>query len=279
MKHDLIQFNKFAYLHNGKNIHFCKIDYLEKLFNDLRKINNEVLIITGNSDFGIYNFGNKIIIKDLGNYILTEFEIDHMPKNVKYWFSSNNLTDLQFIKTLPMGLENDIECILPGHGVGWNHAKEKIEILSDHFGNCEFSKIDNLIYLNCNVSTNFEYRNKIKNHCFSKNIEIEKEKLSYSNFVEKCKKFKGVICPSGNGIDTHRFYEILLLNRIPILIKYDDLKIYDNFFKNFPCIILDNLDELDVHKLNDQLDDKLKSLDNSKLMFSYWANYIQSYLN
>ena len=53
------------------------------------------------------------------------------------------------------------------------------------------------------------------------------------------------LCPEGNGIDTHRFYEAILNNTIPIVKKNTLYELY----KQFPCIIVDNWNEITEENL------------------------------
>ena len=48
------------------------------------------------------------------------------------------------------------------------------------------------------------------------------------------------LCPEGNGLDTHRFYEALLLNTIPI-VKRNSL---ESMYIQFPCVIVDDWKEI-----------------------------------
>ena len=59
------------------------------------------------------------------------------------------------------------------------------------------------------------------------------------------KKHKYAICPRGNGIDTHRIWECLYLDVIPIMLKRDYFGI-----DNLPIIYLNSWDELDVNNIN-----------------------------
>lgn len=61
------------------------------------------------------------------------------------------------------------------------------------------------------------------------------------------KQHKYAICPEGNGIDTHRFWECLYMNTIPICLKNKVTKHYKQYF---PIILLNNWEELDVSKLS-----------------------------
>ena len=88
-----------------------------------------------------------------------------------------------------------------------------------------------------------------------------------------------IICPSGNGIDTHRLWEVMYSDRIPITIKMGDYKIYD-LYKKLPIIILDKVEDL---KNKNLIYDKLSDIKNQNynldvLECSYWINEIKKYL-
>ena len=267
---DFIQFNKFAELDDDKFIIFCKTDYLNSAFEKINKLDNDVILITGNSDYGIFNNGNHLTIKDLNNNLLLEANLNDLPKNIKFWFAQNNLTDLDFVFSLPMGLENHIECIIPNYGKAWNHAVEKIKILAN---NVDKSPINN-IYLNCNIETNIDHRKPIKDFCKLNDIYVEENQLCYQDFIDKAKEFKAVICPAGNGLDTHRLYEVLAIKRIPILIKYGKFPIYENLFSKLPCVILENINDINDDKISILIEDKIKNFDENVCSFSYWRNFI-----
>ncbi len=267
---DFIQINKFAELNDDKFIIFCKTDYLNSAFEKIKKLDNDVILITGNSDYGIYNSGPFLTIKDLNNNLLLKTHLNDLPKNIKFWFAQNNLTNLDFIISLPMGLENHKECSIPNHGKGWDHAIEKIEILESNIDRAPFKNI----YLNCNIETNYNYRKQIKDFCESINIDVEQKQLNYKDFIDKSKEYKAIICPSGNGLDTHRLYEVLAIKRIPILIKCGEYPIYENLFSKLPCVILDNINEIYEDKISNLIEDKINNFDESICSFSYWKNFI-----
>ena len=111
---NIIQFNKFAKLHNGENIFFCKTDFLEPFFKHLMNHHTPSVLITGNSD---YSITNKLL--------------PHIPRCIKKWFAQNADIEHPLITGIPLGIENHEDCILSGHGVGWEHARKKIKLLSN----------------------------------------------------------------------------------------------------------------------------------------------------
>jgi FkbM family methyltransferase len=78
------------------------------------------------------------------------------------------------------------------------------------------------------------------------------------------------LCPEGNGLDIHRFYEALLLNTIPI-VKRNSL---ETMYKKFPCVILDDWNEVteeNCKKWKKELKDRIHS-EKYKLNMDYWYN-------
>lgn len=275
----LIQFNKFANLHDGQKIIFSKTDYILQAFNDIKNLNNDVVLITGNSDYCIFYKNDSFVIKDLSENVLAVFKKEKIPYNLKYWFTVNNCTNIDFIKSLPMGIENDFHCKLIGHGHGWEHAKEKKEILLKNFSNKNFHLIDKNIYFNTSINTNYKIRHSMKEFCLNNNIYVETEQLSFINFFQKSQQFRAILCPLGNGFDTHRFYETLLMNRVPIIIRYNDYKIYDDIYKLFPCIILEKIDDILTESIQKKIDIILNKNLNEFNNFEYWRNFILKHIN
>jgi len=111
------------------------------------------------------------------------------------------------------------------------------------------------------------YTHKSRANCYNKlknkllwNISRDKEEY----FIELA-SHKYCICPRGNGIDTHRIWEALYLNVIPIVIESDFINIH-----NLPIIILKNWDELDINNLQNNFNNQ----ENSKLTMDYYKNIL-----
>ena len=84
-----------------------------------------------------------------------------------------------------------------------------------------------------------------------------------------------VVCPEGNGIDTHRMWEALYLKTIPIMKK----NMISKFIKkaNIPVLILDKWS--DLSKFNEKKLEKLyiskKRLFSNKYLFqNYWKKNV-----
>ena len=77
--------------------------------------------------------------------------------------------------------------------------------------------------------------------CYNKlkNVLEWNNSKSKEDYFKELAMHKYAICPRGNGIDTHRLWECLYLNTIPIVIKSDYINI-----DNLPIIVLDNWDDI-----------------------------------
>jgi hypothetical protein len=254
---DFLQINKFSELHDGENIIFCKTDFIFNEFEKISKIPHDVILITGNSDYPIdsVRFGKK-------------------PKNVKKWYAQNALINDEILIPLPIGLENKLVSSRQGHGVGYyDRVLEKENLLSRKITKTPIKKY----YSNFDINTNYLYRSKIKFICENSNhIDWEDSNLSLTEFFDKILEYEAVICPIGNGVDTHRLWEVLYSKRIPITIRVDNFKIYD-LYEKLPIIILDNENQLYDEEL---LDNKIKEIKNNQynmslLDFTYWKNLIK----
>lgn len=85
---------------------------------------------------------------------------------------------------------------------------------------------------------------------------------SYANFSFE-------LCPEGNGMDTHRFYEAQLLHTIPIIVKNPlSEELYSRFF---PVVVLDKWEDLTYDRLAAWRDQYAKQFVDEPLRVRFWA--------
>ncbi len=255
---NFIELNKFSELHNKDNVIFCKTDFIFNEFEEIKKLNKDIILITGNSD-----------------YPITDLHISRLPKNVKRWYAQNALSMSEVLEPLPIGIENKLPSIRENHGIGYfERVKEKEELLSRNLTPTK----EGFIYSNFNIFTNYNERIKYKN--ISKTLEYidwEENNLTLKEYFDKILKYKMILCPVGNGVDTHRLWEVLYSKVVPITVKVGDFKIYE-LYKKLPIIVLDSLDDLNNYELiNKKYEEVLnKDYDNDILMMEYWVNKIKN---
>ncbi|HHZ95078.1 MAG TPA: hypothetical protein EYN67_05860 [Flavobacteriales bacterium] len=254
---NIIQHNKLAHLHNDKDIFFCKTDYLPQLFNALKNYDTKVTLITGNSD-----------------YAITDSLVDSAPACIVRWFGQCINTDHPMVTPLPYGLENSEHCIL-GEFQGYGHpgGKLKLEVVS----NPPIKNPTKDVYANFSLTT-YAGRANVSEICkrgvhITYDVEPVCVHRPYIDFVDKIIDHKMVICPRGNApAETHRFWEVLYLGRVPI-VKY---KKGLSSFTSLPVIALDDWDNLlDLEFLQTQYE-KVKNNNRDMLKMSYWIDLIKN---
>jgi hypothetical protein len=96
-------------------------------------------------------------------------------------------------------------------------------------------------------------------------------------FWKSCNESAFVICPFGNGLDTHRTWEVLALGRIPV-IKSSPLNV---IFKKLPVLEIEEWNQLTPEYMESQyqliVDNYQKGeYDFSRLTLGYWMDKINA---
>lgn len=190
---------------------FVKTDDIQHFYERFQNNLEDKIIITHNSDHEISREG-------FGQHI----------KKVKKQYSQNCLFTDQDGKLvpIPIGIENRM---------WFDH-----EILHNVRRRTDINKSKN-IYFYFSLQTH-----PSRHDCYNAlkdKLEFNQNRSREDYFVE-LKRHKYAICPRGNGLDTHRIWECLYLDVIPIMLKADSVHI-----DNLPIIYLDKWSDLDVTKL------------------------------
>lgn len=230
------------------------------------KIQKNIIDIENNIETAINNY-EKIFVKtddlinfydkiykfniDISNKIIITHNSDHevdakyefFLNQVKKQYSQNCLITHKNLEPIPIGIENS---------QWFDH-----QILHNVRIRIDIKKEKNIYFL-FSLSTHFS-----RNECYNKfkNKLIWNNKLSKEEYFIELKKHKYAICPRGNGLDTHRIWECLYLDVIPIMLKRDSINI-----DNLPIIYLNDWDELDVNNINT----KFKNLKLSKITLDFY---------
>ena len=81
-------------------------------------------------------------------------------------------------------------------------------------------------------------------------------------------KYKYILCPSGNGIDTHRMWEALYSNSIPIIFSEHKL----GYFNKIPAVVLSRFSDLSQLKPEDL---NINENEQQFLKLEEWINLIK----
>ena len=185
-------------------------------------------------------------------------ELSLISKNVIHWFVQNlEYSSLDRISYLPIGLEN------------------KRWLKNTNYKSSDSTK-SKLILCSFNKFNNYSIRNGILD-TLHHNKNVENKKFNSTNkYFKHLGHYKFVLCPPGNGPDTHRVWESLLFKTFPI-VEIDSLsKNYQNM--GLPAIYLDSWKSLNDYSEKDlnQEYEHLLTFDLDMIYFEYWKNQIKS---
>lgn len=95
------------------------------------------------------------------------------------------------------------------------------------------------------------------------------------DFLSKCRQIAFVVCPEGNGADTHRLWETLYMGGIPVVLKHPKL---DQLTQDLPVLVIRDWDEIyDLDFLEAAWTDIVTKVWNLNLLSSkYWLKLIQT---
>lgn len=148
--------------------------------------------------------------------------------NVQRIYTQNINTYHPRVVPLPIGIANSF----------WTHGNLDVfcSVVNQDI------KKDNFIYNNFTVEGGMrpEYRVPCRDATIKLGLPKHTSK-PYKEFLEELSSFKFCLCPSGNGLDTHRLWECLYLKVIPIVKKKP---LYEHFSKLFPMVLVDEWSEL-----------------------------------
>ena len=232
------------------DIIFCKTEFIHELFRILKKQ---------------CDFKNIKLITHQSDLKITKKMYRKKPKCISEWYSCNVDVDSGDLIPIPLGLAN-----FHSKNLNDKYFSDNIN-LSEYFKNKE-----KLFYLNFNPNTNFAHRKNIYK-IFEKTVwaDCELKPVDLKEYAKKINNHNFVLAPWGNGIDTHRFWEILYSGSIPVT---ENHIIYKSF-KNIPKLLLNNYSQIDENFLYENLD--ILKLNKEKfnfeeLDFNYWKNKITS---
>ena len=216
---------------------FVNLDNIYQIINKFKHIglSKKVNLITHNSDLSF----NDDMLDKLKEYIIKIYPI-------------NSTVSDELISKIPIGFSDRLTPVIL-----------KMPISEDK---------PTLTYLNFNQT-----RNNERTECLDlfKPLDwvLYEHEIPEIEFYTSLSKSKYSLCPTGTGIDTHRFYESIYFKTIPI-IKRNQLS---DLHEKFPCVIVDNWNEIDYEFLINNYDSLFRKLSkwvdtNNWTSVDYWIN-------
>lgn len=237
--------NTHGSLFDGCTI-YCWSTYLPSLFHQLNGLNvNNITLLSGDNDHSVRPSGgaNKFS------------HIPPVPKNIKKWYAQNAEVVDDIMTPMPIGL------VPP-----WRTEASESEHLATLTIDAE--RIG-LVYSNFNIETNPEERIKIKNILLEK-LKLETPYSDVNSYYKALQTHKFVICPPGNGKDTHRMWESLYFGAIPVV----EDSVMNRYFSNFfPVVLISDWNEISEDFLNKQYNQIEGNFNYKLLDVDCWFKY------
>ena len=224
------------------------------------------------------------------NYDSGEAKIRRM-KQFNYYYIHNNYVNITFKDWINMTIDkNEIiinssvqDCTdrLTNIPIGVQH-----DILKYYNTNKNISNFINNTQVNTNLClssfTRNTDRNRRQNHSINRNTIsntidamtfITKQRFNCDDYFNSIGRFKFVVSPEGNGIDTHRHWETLYSKGIPIIEENEEMK---KKLEGLPVLWTKDYSELTEEYLNQKYNEILETkYDFSYLMFSFYGDKIK----
>jgi len=198
------------------------------------------------------------------------FDIDIKYKNylnddkIIKWIGTNIMWTHEKIFKVPIGFEeNERRINGPASNNGAHEGGDQNTLREAYKNRKKFEEKEHKLLLTWCGGTH-PVRNNINEYFANKDFVKMASKLKFDEYMKYINEYKFVLCPRGTGEDTHRFWETLLCNSIPI-VKRSGLQ---DFHNRFPCIIVENFTDVNIDLLNNfKLDkEKMKNVDEYLLL-------------
>jgi len=243
------------------NIVYTHLVYARDLIGLIKYFpNNKFILVTHSCDCRIEK--DKIVRPNGCGKVQEVFEFE-LPDNLIKWYSKNVNVKDERIESIPIGLENN----------RWFVYLHKIEQMQTKLK--EEKQNRGLLYVNHNVVTNPTERLKpyaLFNNYWTTLIKGHNG-YKYETYLDDMYNHQFVLCPQGNGIDTHRTWEALYLGTIPI----EKRNINNQFYTDLPICFVDDWDEITESFLKHEYKQIKETVWNlEKLDFNYWKTKIQT---
>lgn len=252
-----------------KLVVYCHTHDFRYLIDRIKEFHYNVVLVTHNSD-GAVRISSEG--QSLGE---NDADASLLPPNVIKWYAQNvdfkpELLGGKLVP-IPIGLENS-----------YCFPYDKARMLFDKNPLEWEPKRGRPIYFNCNLRTNPKERGEAMKYAYDSKMVTIKEGMNgqdYNAFLDDIINHKAVISPRGNGLDCHRTWEALYLQRVPIMLSIPSMQTF-----GLPILFLPNWSYLHYdhrkESLEDAIDDCITDIYDNRtlqaLSMNYWIKRIRN---
>lgn len=183
---------------------FVKTDYLDWFLSN-RTFTSPITLVTGTSDLSPSESACEKILTN---------------SNIKRWIGCNITVSDPKIYKIPIGVGE------PERPNG-NHK----ELVRLHESRISWEEKSDTVCIPFHGNTHG-----------SRSLKPTLPKLPFNEYMTELGKHKFVVSMRGNGLDTHRVCEILLMGSVPVLLHTG----LDDMYERFPCLLVDSFEQIDT---------------------------------
>jgi len=200
------------------DIIFCNTYLVLELFSMLDKVTN---------------LSNIKLLTNQTDHEITKKLYSQKSSCISEWYSINVSHKSEDLIPIPLGLSND-------------YSQKNLNI--EHYKKLKPKKNKkNKIYSNFQVNTNFKYRTRVLRGILNdSSYFLDQPMLKLNSYLNNLSSFKYALAPEGNGLDTHRVWEALYADCIPIVRNLQTFNTLDGL----NAIRLESLVNIDIRKIN-----------------------------
>lgn len=228
------------------DIIFCNTNQVDNLFYHLKKLSKveDLILITHQTD-----------------KLITQKDFDKKPTCIKEWLTVNAGFINPNLHAIPIGVASNFS------------LKNLISTDFLDFKTVNYKKNHVSLYINYQENTNYGERRDIAKTLAGKNwVNFDKPNLVKYEYMNRLANSSFVLCPWGNGIDTHRLWETLYLGSIPVT-KYHPTFNYND---QLPILFVDEYSDINYDLLSDYLKNfQLENYNFDILTKNYWKEYLK----
>ncbi len=171
-----------------------------------------------------------------------------------------------YLNSIPIGLTNKNENSEIHHILGDS------DLITEALKEPKDKNFKGTIYANFTIDKARHKRIKLKQILNSMGIEISNPTFTTQGrleYLKNCRKSNFVLCPVGNGVDTHRIWETLYVGGIPIIKSHTVL---NKLVMELPVLVLQDWEELKDRNFLEYSYEKMQRghYNYSKLSSTYW---------
>jgi len=255
------QYSGFEALARRLGLVYVETHDLPRRIEDIWRM-GRVVILSHNSDGCIVPPGPGRSIREY------DFVWQGIPDNIIHWFGQNvDINDAR-LTPIPIGLER----------VRWYPQLHKHEAMLSRATPRAAERPPGLCYLNANTRIRVQREELYRRFEGQDWVTAERGQngIDFPHYARQLASHKFVLCPDGNGMDTHRTWEALYLGAFPIVQRH---RFTEEFARLLPLVIVDDWGQVTREFLDSKYAEFVGRLWNlAPLTLSYWEYLIRSYL-